>query len=186
MTYDPTQDFPFLKDTEPRIDRYRDQAIITIFGAYQEPYDNRLEKLRDFLQTNEFKKTHLVRDYTFPERNPQLTDAQNDKLQSQYWIQNSDVLIWVFFKNSDNTGVGNEFGELPFLGIDRLWRSAVFLESDDLENPIISRMIRATLDTYKRIQAYPFHTNNDSMLQSQAVGILPSFILQLLEDLKRR
>ncbi|GEM_PF-6174616 len=185
MTYDPTQDFPFLKDTEPRIDNYRNKVLITIFGAYEEPYHTRLIKLRDFLQ-KEYEKTNLVEDYTFPAREQQLTNAQNDKIKSQYWITNSDILIWVFFKDADNTGVGNEFGELPFLGVDRLWRSIVFLEADDIENPIISSMIKATLDTYKTIQAYPFLINDDAKLQSQSLGILPSYTLQLLQDLQYR
>jgi len=185
MTYDPTKEFPFLIDNE-RIDNNRDKPHITIFGSYQSPYDTRLERLRDFLQSKGYKKTQLVRDVSFPVRIKELTNAQNDKRQSEYWIQNSDILLWIFFKNADNAGVSNEFGQLPHLGKDGLWQSIVFIETEDLLNPIISSMITGTLDDYQAIQQYEFLSNDDQMLHSLALGILPSYTLRFLEDLKRR
>lgn len=185
MTYDPTAEFPFLLDTEG-IDKNRDKPQITIFGSYQPPYDKRLEKLRDFLQDKGYKKTQLVRGVSFPIRLEEKTKAQNDVMQSEYWIQNSDILLWIFFKNSDNAGVSNEFGQLKYLRKGDLWESVVFIESDDLENPIISNMITGILDNYDAIQEYEFLTNNDQMLYDQALGVLPSHTLKFLEDLKRR
>lgn len=80
-----------------------------ILGAYKPPDAlKRLEKLRDCLVQREFEATRLAKD--FPDEVKYSEDMdEHYTIKSRKLIRDwADVPIFVYFKNSDNTGVTTE------------------------------------------------------------------------------
>jgi len=81
---------------------------ILILGAYR-PKDmfKRLEKIRDCLRQKGFINTYLVENLCDEPR----FDKDNDihwTRKSNYLMKNSDLNLFVFFADCDNSGVGDE------------------------------------------------------------------------------
>jgi hypothetical protein len=90
-------------------DRAR-RVRILILGAYRpEAALKRLEKLRDCLRRRGFRTTLLVKDLPDEEKfhdDPNIHNLLKSKDAIGNWAQ---IAIFVFFRNTDNVGVGIEF-----------------------------------------------------------------------------
>jgi len=185
MTNDPTVDFPFLSSFVPRIDKNRHKLILTIFGSYSKGSTERLEKICKFLQSAGYKNAKLVKDYDFPIKENNESDEEWFESKSKFWLNNSDVLFFIFFKDADNTGVGSEFTTFTS-NIDRIWRGVVFLEVKDYADSYpISAMISSKIKRFE-IQARQFKIKDDEELQNKILGTLPSFMKKLLDQISIR
>lgn len=185
MGYDPAREFPFLLRQIPRIDENKHKLQLTLFGSYCLEPLGRLETLRDVLRAHGYRRSNLVQDYPIPTKDQKESDEEWFESRSNFWINHSDVLLFVFFMNADNAGVSSEFTQFC-QNLDRHWRGVVFIEVDDYSNLYpISSMISGRIQRYK-IQCYQFMRNNDQLLHDMALGPLTSFMKILLNELHSR
>ena len=185
---DRNTDFPFLIDKSDKIDNSKEKISITVFGSYSEPHHTRLKKIAKDLRDEGYKDAKLVAERTFRKKRDNETDNTYWSEKSSHWILNSDVLIWIFYEGANNDGVSNEFGRLQFLvGIDRMWRSMIFLEVKQLNRKRkFSSMITGIIDKFGTIQCYEFIKSNDEKLLKMIKGRLPDYVNMILSDFKLR
>lgn len=131
--------------------KYLGNLNITILGAYS-PVESkkRLENLRDCLRDSGFLKAHLVEDALVPIAVTRSLKDQ-DKIflvKSQYEMQNSDALIFVFGKNDISDGHKTELNYFYDFLYDKLIDKTLFLvEKGGMKK--LSSLVRAQINNNK-------------------------------------
>ncbi len=110
---------------------------LTIYGPYYPREErNRLDRVRNYLKKNNFKKTNLVRDYPsryFPDLHLIKDQDRRNLHRSRYCLETSDLNILIFTFNGDNQGVATELVYCIENNCDYL----VFIETKEEKGRII-------------------------------------------------
>lgn len=189
MSYDPTKNFPFLRKELPRTDKYKHKLLITLFGSYRTPAAHaRLKNFRDYLQNHGYKNAKLVEDWDIPDKPLNISDEEYFDLKSTYWLNNSDVLFFLFYLKTDNSGVSSEFTEHCDNCVDKLWRTVVCIEVKKFEErePVSTRISGRLWRHGSTLKRIHFLRNKDTTLHERSFGLLSSFMNQLIKELMKR
>jgi hypothetical protein len=156
---------------------------VLILGSYAESVCKHLEELRDFLKSNGYVLSYLVKDFGFPEKQPNELDSKYNLRKSEYWIPKSDVPIFVFMPNVDNTGVGYELTYLLNNHIDMAWRSVVGISQSPALN--ISSLLDGLIQRWSRsVQLVYFEDYRQLQIGSR--GALTNLLERLYYSVIRR
>ncbi len=82
--------------------------LIIILGSYEGDNVQNLERLRDYLQRAGYTQTYLVSDHTKPKQKQGEPDEAYFLRKSYYWLEMSDVRLFVLVHGYDTTGVAME------------------------------------------------------------------------------
>jgi len=103
------------------LDTIKNQVKVLILGPYDENCPKGmiksckevLEDLKQFLISQGFLNTRLVKDWKIKRNIPQVTFASLARHKSFHFIDNwAEILVFVFFENGNNSSVGREFGHM--------------------------------------------------------------------------
>ena len=173
--------FPFLNPEFPRADRIKDRLQVVIFGAYKPPASMvRLVNFRNHLRTMGYTCSSIVEDFDIPKQEDGQPLSEYFLFKCQFWLENADVVLFVFFKEGRQEGVATEFTHLINYLKGRMWRAVVFTENTDL-----STMIRGRLTLFNsEIKQTDF--DGDADLYEKATGLLIDYPKKLFFDIRER
>ena len=81
---------------------------VLILGSYRSQYLNRLEAIRNELIGKGIINARLVKDFKVPVKYPGEPNPIYNLRKSEYWIDRADILLFIYFNNTDNASVGVE------------------------------------------------------------------------------
>lgn len=154
-------------------ERKKRKMKILILGPYKPPsFEDRLRSFRDCLNDKKYDNTKLVADFPDAPRLHKNWDI-HFSMKSRVFIKNwANALIFVFFKNADNSGVTSEFEFTHLKAQEKLSVSVVFNEKDlDL-----STLIKGPIKVHK---IYADDFEDDMKLCEKALGYCTNFVYQL-------
>lgn len=156
------------KDLE---DRKRDLSILLLGHYKPRKMLKRLEELKDFLRSNGYSNTKLVRDIPDDKR---YSDDNEEYflLKSQINMQRAEIILFIFFKDGVKTGPEIELADLCSIFPYRCWRSAVIWEKGYKKNA--SAMLKGKIKV-ARMKTSFFNDYNDKQLHNAALGVLTDF-----------
>jgi len=126
----------------------KEKLFILICGPYAGSSFSRLEKLRDFLKNSGYKNSNLATDLSDPPGTEGKHGDELNYLKSIHWIKQSDVNLFVFFKDVDYNTVTIEMAEHFHGDADKIKCASFFVE--DLMR--LQTGERGLLDHYKKVR----------------------------------
>ena len=137
-----------------------------------------MEKIRTKIK-QEFPSTFLVIDRTSPAKKENQTTNAHIYEKSLYWVKNSDIVIWIYFIDSDKSGESIEIGSVPFLRND-LNKVIIVRETLTLgKDPPMTRLLSGLSDTYQEINVIDFEKGKDVTMTGDVIGKLRDIIRKI-------
>ena len=92
---------------EPEIIQIKDDVRVLLLGSYRDGCLTRLKNIRDAIKL-EFDNVRLAIDFEYPKQGVNEIQESYNLRASEYWLNNSDLQIFIFFKQTDNASVAIE------------------------------------------------------------------------------
>lgn len=164
-----------------RLEERKGDLSILLLGHYR-PHKvlKRLEEFRDFLQSNGYTNSKLVKDI---KDNTRYSDDDDEHflLKSKFHMQFAEILFFVFFKDGIKSGPEIEIAHLCDMLPSRYWRCVVFCEKGYIKGA--SSMLKGNIKI-ARILTRSFNYNNDKQLYDASLATLTEFTIKHYWQLK--
>lgn len=137
-------------------------------GSYRNGSIFRLESIRDGLIKKKINNCRLASDFEKPIKlNGEPMDIYYLR-KSEYWIQNADLFLLVFFDSTDNASVGIELS-IILSNPDNAWRTNLAYQEN------VPSLVSGLGKRFQpEISLIPF--SDDSDLQRQAIGNIRRYL----------
>lgn len=170
----PENNFPFLVSSIDFKEKKR-KSIIIIFGSYDSRSINRLKKFRTRIK-QEFDSAKLVQDMKYPEQKQNQTFDSHIYQKSLYWVENAEILIWVYYIDSDKSGESMEIGAMPFLQ-EEYSNVIIVRETTKIDkDPPMTSLLKGLIETHREITIVDFELNKDEIMVEDVIGSLRRMI----------
>jgi hypothetical protein len=84
---------------------FKDKLLVTIFCSYDDEALKRVNNLKEHMVKKGYLICRMVSDYSYPVKRKNENSDQYFLRKSIYWLEQSDVCIFVLFGNVENDGV---------------------------------------------------------------------------------
>ena len=152
---------------------------LLVLGPYKNGGARRLKKIRHLLFERNLKNSRLVLDFDTPVKT--ITERSYDLRKSEYWINQADLILLLFFSTLDSGGVTME---LEYC-IKTNRESHCIVAYKESQSSSISGMIKQKVKRYNRtITEIWFQKNSDlrTRFLGTVTGVLEEAICQSLQE----
>lgn len=94
--------------TAPEYIEIMPKIHVLILGAFRDGCIERLRSVRNALIEYGFTNSRISLDFNFPQKFERERNEAYNLRVSEYWLQRSDVQIFIFFDGTDNASIGIE------------------------------------------------------------------------------
>jgi hypothetical protein len=163
---------------------YKSKFIITIFCPYDDISLARIRTLQTAIVNRGYTKCKIVDDYSYPKKRNNENKDQYNLRKSIYWLEQTDMCIFVMFTQARNDGVAIEIKHTCDHLNNKLGTSLIAIESKG--SRVSTSLIRGTITNQanlKRLSRCFFRSDEQLALfcKSSAKSFLRKRILFVVD-----
>ncbi|MGI0080240.1 MAG: hypothetical protein ACRECH_11500 [Nitrososphaerales archaeon] len=151
-----------------------------VLGPYKDGGYQILSSIRNGLIANDISNSRIVTDFETPSKDS-FDPSTYELSRSEYWIDNSDLLLFVFIAGLDGAGVAVELNYA--IESDLMHRSIVAY--NETEGYKLSLLIKGKVKRYSSLVTEIKYDTQDEVVR-KAKGAVVSKLEILYEHLRRR